>query len=111
MAVCGASSANLSLSLKVLKLVRRALPVCLFWSCLPAWASPWVPDLGNGNYKNPVIFADYSDPDLVKVGNDFYMVASSFHAMPGIPVLHSKGLVNWTIISHVYERLPFEKFG
>lgn len=77
---------------------------------VPAQADPWVPDLGNGNYKNPVIFADYSDPDLVKVGDDFYMVASSFNVMPGIPVLHSKDLINWKIIGHVYQSLPFEKF-
>jgi beta-xylosidase len=76
----------------------------------PATADPWIPDLGNGRYKNPVLFADYSDPDLVKVGGDFYMVASSFNVMPGIPVLHSKDLVNWEIIGHVYDRLPFEKF-
>lgn len=73
-------------------------------------AEPWVADLGNGRYKNPVLFADYSDPDLVKVEDDFYMVASSFNAMPGIPVLHSRDLVNWKIIGHVYDRLPFEKF-
>ncbi len=74
------------------------------------FAEPWVADLGNGRYKNPVLFADYSDPDLVKVGDDFYMVASSFNVMPGIPVLHSKDLINWKIIGHVYDRLPFEKF-
>ncbi|WP_221892320.1 glycoside hydrolase family 43 protein [Teredinibacter haidensis] len=82
----------------------------LFLVSLFIYAEPWVSDLGNGEYKNPVLFADYSDPDLVKVGDDFYMVASSFNAMPGIPVLHSKDLVNWEIIGHVYERLPFEKF-
>jgi len=72
-------------------------------------SSPWVSDLGNGRYKNPVLFADYSDPDIIKVGDDFYMVASSFNAMPGIPVLHSKDLINWNIIGHVYKNLPFEK--
>lgn len=72
-------------------------------------ADPWVPDLGNGYYKNPILFADYSDPDIIKVGSDFYMVASSFNAMPGIPVLHSRDLINWEIINHVYPRLPFEK--
>lgn len=74
-----------------------------------AYSAPWVPDLGNGRYKNPVIFADYSDPDIIRVGDDFYLVASSFNTMPGIPVLHSKDLVNWEIIGHVYDRLPFEK--
>lgn len=76
-------------------------------SCL---AQPWVADLGNGKYKNPLLFADYSDPDIIRVEDDFYMVASSFNCMPGIPVLHSKDLVNWKIIGHVYDRLPFAKF-
>ena len=65
----------------------------------------WVSDNGDGTYKNPITWADYSDPDVIRVGEDFYMVASSFHYMPGIPVLHSKDLVNWEIISHVYERM------
>lgn len=63
-----------------------------------------------GTYTNPIIFADYSDPDVIRVGDDFYMVSSSFHCMPGIPVLHSKDLVNWEIIGHVYDKLPFERF-
>jgi beta-xylosidase len=74
-------------------------------------AQLWTPDLGNGNYKNPVIFADYSDPDIIRAGNDFYMVASSFNCSPGIPVLHSKDLVNWTLINHLYDRLPLEKYN
>jgi beta-xylosidase len=82
--------------------------LCLFATNLSAW--DWVPDLGNGKYKNPVLFADYSDPDVIRVGDDFYMVASSFNCMPGIPVLHSKDLVNWKIIGHVYEQLPYEKY-
>ncbi len=75
------------------------------------FAQGWVSDAGNGNYKNPVLFADYSDPDVIRVDDDFYMVSSSFNCMPGIPVLHSKDLVNWTIIGHVYDQLPFEKFN
>jgi beta-xylosidase len=73
-------------------------------------AEKWIADLGNGKYKNPVLFADYSDPDAIRVNDDFYMVASSFNCMPGIPVLHSKDLVNWKIIGHVYDKLPFEKY-
>lgn len=60
----------------------------------------WSPDLGNGNYKNPIINADYSDPDAIRVGDDFYMISSSFNHAPGLPILHSKDLVNWTIINH-----------
>lgn len=62
----------------------------------------WLPDNGDGTYTNPILYADYSDPDIVKVNDDFYMVSSSFNCAPGIPVLHSKDLVNWTIIGHVF---------
>ena len=55
----------------------------------------WIADLGDGTYKNPILYADYSDPDVIRVGEDFYMTASSFTYVPGLPVLHSKDLVNW----------------
>ncbi len=74
-------------------------------------AQVWQADNGDGTYKNPIIYADYSDPDVVRVGDDYYMVASSFTCQPGIPVLHSHDLVNWTIINYVYNTLPFEKFN
>lgn len=66
----------------------------------------WVSDLGNGQYKNPVINADYSDPDAVRVGDDFYMISSSFDAIPGLPILHSKDLVNWSLIGYALKRQP-----
>jgi beta-xylosidase len=66
----------------------------------------WVPDLGNGTYKNPVLYADYSDPDVVRVGEDFYLTSSSFNAVPGLQILHSKDLVNWSIIGAVFEQQP-----
>ena len=66
----------------------------------------WQPDLGNGKYKNPVINADYSDPDVVRVGNDYYMTSSSFCDIPGLPILHSKDLVNWEIIGHAIAEMP-----
>ncbi len=50
----------------------------------------WVSDNGNGTYTNPIIHADYSDPDVCAVGDDFYMTASSFNCTPGLPILHSK---------------------
>lgn len=58
----------------------------------------WVADQGDGTYKNPVLYADYSDPDACRVGDDFYMTSSSFNCLPGLQILHSKDLVNWTII-------------
>jgi beta-xylosidase len=72
----------------------------------------WVSDLGNGTYKNPVLDADYSDPDAIRVGDDFYLISSSFDAVPGLPILHSKDLVNWKIIGHALKRQPpFEHFS
>lgn len=70
----------------------------------------WNPDNGDGTYTNPIIYADYSDPDVIRVGNDYWMVASSFTCMPGIPLLHSYDLVNWTIVNHIYDRLPLQKY-
>jgi beta-xylosidase len=55
-------------------------------------------DQGDGTYRNPIIAADYSDPDVIHVGSDYYMVASTFESSPGVTVLHSKDLVNWETI-------------
>ena len=71
----------------------------------------WVADRGDGTYRNPIIHADFSDPDAVRVGEDFYMTASSFNAAPGLPVLHSKDLVNWNVVGYVFNRQPpYEAF-
>lgn len=70
----------------------------------------WIGDLKNGRYKNPILFSDYSDPDVIKVGNDFFMVSSSFTYFPGVPVLHSTDLVNWKIISHAVNKMPLDKY-
>ncbi|HKO97275.1 MAG TPA: glycoside hydrolase 43 family protein [Pyrinomonadaceae bacterium] len=78
----------------------------------PRISRVWVSDNQNGTYRNPIIHADYSDPDAIRVGDDFYMTASSFNAVPGLPILHSKDLVNWKIIGHALARLPpFEVFA
>jgi len=69
-----------------------------------AGAAPWVSDQGDGTYRNPVLFADYSDPDAVRVGEDYYLVASSFNCVPGLPVLHSRDLVNWRLVNHALPR-------
>ena len=70
----------------------------------------WVADNGNGTYKNPIINADYSDPDVCAVGDDFYMTASSFNCIPGIPILHSKDLVNWKIVNYALKNQEPDEF-
>ena len=71
----------------------------------------WCPDNGDGTYTNPVLYADYSDPDVCAMGEDYYLTASSFNCIPGLPILHSKDLVNWTIVGHALQKLePKEVF-
>ena len=65
----------------------------------------WNPDKGE-NYINPVLNADYSDPDVCRVGDDFYMTSSSFCSFPGLQVLHSTDLVNWEIIGAALTDYP-----
>ena len=59
----------------------------------------------HGEYRNPVLAGDYSDPDVIRVGDDFYLTASSFSNVPGLPILHSRDLVNWRLIGHALPRL------
>jgi len=66
----------------------------------------WISDNGDGTYKNPILHADYSDPDVIRVGNDFYMTASSFNCVPGLPILHSKDMVNWELVNYALPKLP-----
>ena len=64
----------------------------------------WQSDRGDGTYTNPILYADYSDPDVIRVGKDYYMTASSFNCVPGLPILHSKDLVNWQIVNYALEQ-------
>ncbi|MBQ7471863.1 MAG: glycoside hydrolase 43 family protein [Prevotella sp.] len=77
----------------------------------PFHSAVWCPDNGDGTYTNPVLYADYSDPDVCAVGEDYYLTASSFNCIPGLPILHSKDLVNWEIVGHaLQEQEPKELF-
>lgn len=73
---------------------------------------PWIPDLGNGTYRNPVLHADYSDPDAIAVGEDYWLTASSFSHAPGLPILHSRDLVNWELVNYALPTLvPADHFS
>src|SRR5436190_8301399 len=65
----------------------------------------WSPDNGDGTYKNPIIHADYSDPDAIRVGDDFWLTSSSFSHVPGLPILHSRDLVNWELVAYALPKL------
>lgn len=88
--------------------MRLAIAILLLSSCVVQGtepSAPWVPDDGQGGYKNPVLYADYSDPDVAGVDGDYYLTASSFNCAPGLPILHSRDLVNWEIVNHALPRL------
>lgn len=70
----------------------------------------WNADLGNGRYRNPILYADYSDPDAIRVGEDYFMIASSFCNVPGLPLLHSKDLVNWKVVNYILDELPDPRY-
>lgn len=72
----------------------------------------WVSDNGDGTYTNPVLHADYSDPDVIRVGNDYYMTSSSFNSAPGLPILHSKDMINWELVNYALQKqTPLEVFA
>jgi len=89
-----------------MRLVLLMLFVSFRLSAQQTISKVWVPDNGDGTYKNPVINADYSDPDAIRVGDDYYMISSSFTHIPGLPILHSKDLVNWKLIGHALKKQP-----
>jgi xylan 1,4-beta-xylosidase len=69
----------------------------------------WTADNGNGTYSNPLFFDEFSDPDIIRVGDDFYLAGTTMHAMPGLVVLHSKDLVNWEFLSYAFDTLGLGK--
>ncbi len=102
--------------------MKKQLMMLLAVALMPAAATfganyksqVWSPDNGDGTYTNPVINADYSDPDVCvgKSGEDFYMTASSFNCIPGLPILHSKDLVNWEIVNYAVKALlPLDRYA
>ncbi|HBY63434.1 MAG TPA: glycoside hydrolase [Solibacterales bacterium] len=79
---------------------------------LPATAQPavapsrsWSADNGNGTYTNPLFYDEFSDPDMIRVGDDYYLTGTTMHTMPGLPILHSRDLVNWRNIGYAFQRL------
>lgn len=67
----------------------------------------WKADMGNGMFRNPILHIDYSDPDVIRVDNKYYMTASSFNYTPGLPILESEDLVNWTLVQYAIENIDY----
>jgi xylan 1,4-beta-xylosidase len=92
--------------------MRRGIARGVLTSCLLLWgwsawanADTWKADNGNGTYSNPLFFDEFSDCDLIRVGRDFYLTGTTMHSMPGLPILHSRDLVNWQFVAYAMDRL------
>lgn len=90
--------------------MRRFLFAFLFSQCvfLMSFAQSWTADNGNGTYTNPLLYDEFSDPDILRVGDDYYLVGTTMHTVPGLVILHSKDLVNWENISYCFDRFDFD---
>lgn len=84
-------------------LTRFVLPAVAL--VVSACAQTWTADNGNGTFTNPLFFDEFSDPDMIRVGSDFYLTGTTMHSMPGLPILHSRDLVNWEFLSYALDRL------
>ena len=97
--------------LKQIPFVAYILVLSLTCRAQESTSEVWVADQKDGTYKNPILHADYSDPDVVGVNGDYYTTSSSFNAAPGLPVLHSRDLINWQLINYALPRqFPDEMF-
>ena len=65
----------------------------------------WTADNGDGTYTNPLFYEEFSDPDIIRVGDDFFMTGTTMHTMPGLPVLKSRDLVNWNFLTYAFDVL------
>ncbi len=89
----------------------RRLLILFLTSCLlplTSSAQSWTADNGNGTYTNPLFYDEFSDPDILRVGDDYYLAGTTMHTVPGLVILHSKDLVNWENISYCFDRFDFE---
>jgi xylan 1,4-beta-xylosidase len=68
-------------------------------------AKHWTADNGNGTYSNPLFYEEFEDPDVIRVGEDYYLAGTTMHMMPAVMVMHSKDLVNWELASYCMDRL------
>jgi beta-xylosidase len=88
----------------VLLLLLLCFTIGLFAQVKHAKAQVWTPDNGNGTYTNPLMWGDWPDPDIIRVGDEFYFVSTSMHYVPGCPIAKSKDLVNWEMAGYAVPR-------
>ncbi len=73
-----------------------------------AQTKSWTADNGNGTFTNPLLYDEFSDPDILRIGDDYYLAGTTMHTVPGLVILHSRDLVNWENISYCFDRFDFD---
>ena len=103
---CKVSKKRLEVSLKT-----NLIAIIIFafhFSLMTAHAQSWTADNGNGTFTNPLFYDEFSDPDILRVGDDYYLAGTTMHTVPGLVILHSKDLVSWENISYCFDRFDFD---
>jgi xylan 1,4-beta-xylosidase len=96
----------MKMSSRYLRSIMKILFVVVFMtSSRSLVCQTWTADNGDGTYSNPLFFDEFSDPDMIRVGSDFYLTGTTMHSMPGLPILHSKDLVNWDFVAYAMDKL------
>ena len=89
--------------------MKRTLILCAaIVAALGADAQSWTADNGNGTFTNPLFYDEFSDPDVLRVGDDYYLTGTTMHTVPGLVILHSRDLVNWENVSYCFDRFDFD---
>ena len=87
--------------------LTQLLLTCLLLMPAAVHAQSWTADNGNGTFTNPLFYDEFSDPDILRVGDDYYLAGTTMHAVPGLVILHSKDLVNWENVGYCFDRFDF----
>lgn len=103
---CKVSKKRFRVSL--IKLIAITILFAFHFSLMTAHAQSWTADNGNGTFTNPLFYDEFSDPDILRVGDDYYLAGTTMHTVPGLVILHSKDLVNWENISYCFDRFDFD---
>ena len=91
-----------------MKIILSIISLVLATSSMTAQTNQsWTADNGNGTFTNPLFYDEFSDPDILRVGDDYYLAGTTMHAVPGLVILHSKDLVNWENVSYCFDRFDF----
>ena len=104
---CKVSKKRFRVSLKI-NLIAICFLFAFHFSLLTVHAQSWTADNGNGTFTNPLFYDEFSDPDILRVGDDYYLAGTTMHTVPGLVILHSKDLVNWENISYCFDRFDFD---